>query len=354
MLAVMEGLSLVERRKTIELYWKANKTLGKAAVVKHFVSLGVPQQTVYRLLAKLERGQTVERKPGSGRPAAKLPPAARRRVVKQACDKKGVSVRKLAGKFGVSKSYVHKTLKEAGVKHFKRQSAPHWTPELEERQKKCLRKLNRTFCQPSSPVEIVMDDESYFVYKNDKTPGNDGYHTQDKENTPPSVKYKTKKKFEPKLLVWVAISERGHSDVYFRKSGLAVNGEVYRQHCIRDRLKPFIQEVHGNDEIIFWPDLASSHYARATLQLLDELEIPYVPRDANPPNVPKLRPVEDFWGILKGLVYRGGWEAKTERQLKQRVKKCLDDMDWGPVQAHLQRLKTDIRKAADGSPRDFL
>ena len=199
-----------------------------------------------------------------------------------------------------------------------------------------------------------MDDESYFTFKNDETPGNDGYMTLDKENTPPTVRYKTKKKFPKKLLVWVAISGRGHSDVFFRTSGLAVNGEVYREQCVRQRLKPFIDEVHGEDEILFWPDLASAHYAHPTRALFEELEIPFVPRDANPPNVPKLRPVEDFWGILKGLVYKGGWEAETEHQLKLRVKKCLRDMDWGPVQARLNRLKTDIRKAADGSPRDFL
>ena len=67
-----------------------------------------------------------------------------------------------------------------------------------------------------------------------------------------------------------------------------------------------------------------------------------MPREANPPNVPQLRPVEDFWGILKGLVYKAGWEATTERQLKQRVRKCLRDIDLGPIQARLDRLKTDI------------
>ena len=30
-------------------------------------------------------------------------------------------------------------------------------------------------------------------------------------------------------------------------------------------------------------------------------------RDDNPPNVPQLRPKEDFWGVMKQEVYRGGW-----------------------------------------------
>ena len=64
---------------------------------------------------------------------------------------------------------------------------------------------------------------------------------------------------------------------FFQTCGLAVNGEVYCEQCVRERLKPFIDDMHGEDEMLFWPDLASAHYARATLDLFEELEIPYVP-----------------------------------------------------------------------------
>ena len=79
--------------------------------------------------------------------------------------------------------------------------------------KKCCRKLVRDFCQPSSVIEVVMDDESHFPYKNDGTRANGGFYTKDKENTPPEIRYRTTKKFPDKLLVWIAISERGHSGV---------------------------------------------------------------------------------------------------------------------------------------------
>ena len=152
----------------------------------------------------------------------------------------------------------------------------------------------------------------------------------------------------------MAISDRGLSAPFFRTSGHAFNGEVYGNGCIRDQLQPFIQELHGEDDIIFWSDLASAHHDRATLELLDELGIAYVPKDANPPNVPQLWPVEDLEDILKDQVYRGGWEAETDRQLKQGAQKYLREMDWAPVQERLSRLKTDIRKAADPSPTEFL
>ena len=86
------------------------------------------------------------------------------------------------------------------MKHFRRQKAPQSTPEQQQRQKTHLRKLSRDFLHPRSDVSIVMDDESCFSVKHDEMLGNDGHHTADKENTPPEVKFKTKK-FPEKLLV---------------------------------------------------------------------------------------------------------------------------------------------------------
>ncbi len=79
---------------------------------------------------------------------------------------------------------------------------------------------------------------------------------------PDEVKFRAKKKFPEKLLVWVAISNKGHSNFYFRsqKEG-AVNAEVYKNECIIKRLIPFIKENYLDNKYIFWPDLASAHYA---------------------------------------------------------------------------------------------
>ena len=55
--------------------------------------------------------------------------------------------------------------------------------------------------------------------------------------------------------------------------------------------------------------LATAHYAHATTTLLEDLEIPYIPRDKNPPNCPQLRPIEKFWAILEEKVYKDKWEA---------------------------------------------
>ena len=46
-----------------------------------------------------------------------------------------------------------------------------------------------------------------------------------------------------------------------RPSGMAINQEVYLNECIEKRLVPFVQEHYKNGKYVFWPDLASSHYA---------------------------------------------------------------------------------------------
>ena len=42
-------------------------------------------------------------------------------------------------------------------------------------------------------------------------------------------------------------------------------------------------------------------------------------RDDNPPNVPQLCTREDFGGVMKQEVYRGGWVASSEAKLKEEL-----------------------------------
>ena len=83
--------------------------------------------------------------------------------------------------------------------------------------------MNRKLCQPNSDVVIILDNESYFPLKHDEMPGNNGFYSDNMKNTSFSVKYKTKQKFAPMVMIWLAISERGHSDVYVKPSGLGIN-----------------------------------------------------------------------------------------------------------------------------------
>lgn len=123
-------------------------------------------------------------------------------------------------------------------------------------------------------------------------------------------------------MMWIAISENGFSEPVFFESGLAVNSQVYINKCL-PKVKKFIDTHHKNDEVLFWPDLASSHYAKNTLTALDAMNVKYVPKRLNPPNVPQLRPIEDFWANLKRKVYSNSYVAPNTTLLKLKIKKEL-------------------------------
>ena len=95
---------------------------------------------------------------------------------------------------------------------------------------------------------------------------------------------------------------------------------------------PFIKKLHPEGNFVFWPDLASAHYAKSVTSYLISKNITFVQKADNPPAVPELRLVENFWSILKGMVYKNNRQATSVDELKQRVKYCLKKVDVNAVQ----------------------
>lgn len=346
----MENLNEEQVRKVIGSFYKKNYYSGKIFTVKHFIAMGVSKSTIYSVLQRYEEGGDAERKTGSGRIARKLPPKQVKRLLNETVGKVGVSQRKLARKYGISPSYVNKTLKRNNVDYRKRKSCPRYTVGQSERAKSAASSLRRNFFPASGSTAIVMDDESYFPLKDDNISGNTGFYVPpggSAGDLPDEVRLRPKSKYPEKLLVWIAISERGISKPYYLVKKASLTGQLYRDECIQKYLVPFLEEYHSDGNFRFWPDLATSHYAHETITLLESLEIPFVPKDKNPPNCPQIRPIEQFWAILKEKVDEGGWEASRFRMLKQRINVILNQMDPGLCQRLFRGLKTKIRKAGD-------
>ena len=79
---------------------------------------------------------------------------------------------------------------------------------------------------------------------------------------------------------------------FFVPNGLAFNQYVNLGECIEKRLEPMIKEYYQDRNCVFWPDLASSHYANMVQNYM--LDIRYVAKEVNLANVPIARPIEDF------------------------------------------------------------
>lgn len=115
---------------------------------------------------------------------------------------------------------------------------------------------------------------------------------------PDDSKVKRKEKFPAKFLVWQAISQDGSiSEPFISKQNL--NGERYLKDILQGPFSNFFNSQRNKGKLLFWPDLASSHYCKIVQSYLKEKNIEYVPKEDNPPNVPQCRPIEKFWALCK-------------------------------------------------------
>ena len=91
-------------------------------------------------------------------------------------------------------------------------------------------------------VQLILDDEKYFSLNGDIS-CNRKYYTTDRLTSPPEVKFKTKMKFDSKLLVWMAVSQKAISSIYVNRSTIAIKQETYLRDCVRKRLSIVITRM---------------------------------------------------------------------------------------------------------------
>jgi transposase len=343
----MNQLNEEQKRLLIGNFYSENKEKGKPYTVNHFIKMGLQARSIYRIIDRVDNNISLKRRPGSGRKPYKMSHKKIDNLINKVDGKTGVSQQKLALNYGITQQYVSKIVRWHGIKYYKRKTKPKTTPEQEIKIKQRLIRLSKSELMPSNDLDVVMDDETYFTFSGEKHVGNSGYYSKDKTQVDPEVKYKSKSKFPQKLLVWLAISERGHSKPYFAQKNCAINSKTYSEKCITKRLVPYLQEYHNNSSYVFWPDGASAHYGKTTIETFERFNINYIRRENNPPNVPQLRPIEKLWGILKSRVYENNWEAKNVEHLKSRIRKKLSEISPETLKSLMSKVKTNVRKAVD-------
>lgn len=319
------------------------ETHSKSETLKHFTSEGVPRSTVYSVLANAQERGTTERKPGTGRTATIMTNKRKSALARSIEGRLGVSTRNLSRKYGCTQQYVQKIIRKLGFKCYSRQKAPAYQPEQIAKVKSQSRWMHDHY----GDKILVLDDEKYFTLSG---PQNGHYYMRDNSEVADEVKFKSCEKFEKKVLVYLVASERGISEPFFAEGGLAVDQHVYTDQCLRRILVPFLQEYHADNEYVFWPDKASSHYSRKALDFLASNGINIVPKERNPTNLPQCRPIEDLWGQLVTLVYQGGWRAKTLKQLRRRVKACVKKLDLESVHRSFSSIRKSLRKVYQDGP----
>ena len=124
-----------------------------------------------------------------------------------------------------------------------------------------------------------------------------------------------KSKFEPKIMVWGAISVHGKSKLHFVTGSM--NSEQYAG-VIDHVLVPFIRKYHDQD-VIFQQDNAPCHVSKASREHFSKKNIQIMEWPANSPD---LNPIEKMFSKLKALLKKAA--KRTIGELWNEIGKLLD------------------------------
>ena len=112
----------------------------------------------------------------------------------------------------------------------------------------------------TNDFQFIMDVEKYFILANESMSTNRAFYTSDLSIMPSDVKFKRTEKYCTKVLLWIPISENRIS-----KQTQPINEITYFKDCIQARVISFINTYDNKQNVLFWADLATSHYAESVI-----------------------------------------------------------------------------------------
>lgn len=284
-----------------------------------------------------------------GRPVTINTPAMQRKVLKKGRKNRSKSLRESALDLNIAPTTYRRVKAKVGLRSKKKQKKPKYTEGQLERCKKGAAKLYRESIPSRKNFFFVIDDETYVPKDPTQVPGDQYYLSDDEEETPIEEKTIQTGKFEGKFMVWQAIAEDGDVSEPF-VTDCTVNSQIYLKECIEKRLLPFLKKKKGQRPILFWPDLATAHYARIVTDRLRAEKVQFVAKVDNPPNVPQLRPIERFWAICKRKYRELNKPADTIPKMMRiwkRISKIAAEESGENLFEHFRR---NLRVCAEDGP----
>lgn len=276
------------------------------------------RRTVNRVIKRFLESGSTDRKVGTGK-KKKVDTVVKQKISRALKRNPCLSVRALAKKFNTSKSKVQRIKKELNLRTFKKYKVPR-REDLQQDKAICRSRKLYSFLLNNSDACIVLDDETYCQANFQCLPGNQFYSSDKRGNVDKKFKTIPVEKFPKKFMIWQAICQCGKwSKPYITSSTMKTDN--YKTECLDKILLPFIRQHKG--PTIFWPDLASCHYSRSTIEWYRTNQVNFVPKDINPPNCPELRPIERYWAIMKTKLRMTTKEAKGIEDLKKKWNRVL-------------------------------
>lgn len=273
-------------------------TQNQLATVKHFRQQNIKERTIRNVISRFLKTGVTDYRPIPGRKPVVNTPRIQRKVLKHAKKNRSLSERVSSKQLHLSRSTYQRVKEAVGLRSRKKQRKPKYNKGQIQRAIKWSAKLYKDSLPSGKNYFFVLDDETYVPLDPTQVPGNQYYLSDDEAETPVKERVVQTGKFEKRFMIWQAMAEDGSVSEPFVTNG-TVNGEIYLKECIEKRLLPFLRKVDVQRPILFWPDLATSHYCNIVTAKLREEGVNFVSKEQNPPNVPQLRPIEKFWALCK-------------------------------------------------------
>lgn len=301
------------------------KGYGAKRFLKEFPLKGWSLSGLTRLLKNITVTGSSNRKPGSGARRPSRTDAsieAIEQMVLSQEDNPGThrTIREMARETGISATTVHRIIhKDLGLKCLKKKRAQELTQANKLTRLVRSKQLLRQY--PQHQVQFIwFTDEKLFTVSSPKNPQNDRLYvpvgTKKKQIAAARV-LRTRTTFCKSVMVSVAISSLGCTELIFIDPGVKINGAYYRDVLLSQHLLPAIRQMSG-DFFIFQQDSAPAHRAYDTVEMLTRDTPDFIPPTLWPPSSPDLNPVDyKIWGVLQDRVYRT--KIRDVEHLKERL-----------------------------------
>lgn len=301
--------------------------------------LNIPKSTVNNVLKRYKQTLSIERKTRAAKKKGSGDPALRVKVLRSIRLNPGLSDNDRAKRYGTSKSTVRRIRKNAKLVSYRTIKFPNRSEKQQSVAKRRARILYEQVLTKFNGC-IIMDDETYVKMDVKQLPGRNFYVAKIRGGVAERYKYDKLDKFGKKVLVWQAICSCGLKSRPFVTHS-TMSGELYRQECLEKRLLPFIRCHQA--PVKFWPDLASCHYSKDTMDWYCLHAVDIIPKHMNPPNCPELRPIERFWAITKQKLKKHGKTSNSKQNLGIKWNKVCGEVSRQVVQNLMQGIKKKVR-----------
>jgi inhibitor of nuclear factor kappa-B kinase subunit alpha len=185
----------------------------------------------------------------------------------------------IAREIEVSRYTVHQIVhKDLKLKCLKKKRAQELTESNKLARLVRAKQLLRHY--PQSKVDFIwFTDEKMFTVATPKNPQNDRLYVPivtRKKQIPAARLLQTRTTFTKSVMVSVAVSALGATELIFIDPGVKINGAYYRDVLLSQHLLPAIKAVSG-EFFVFQQDSAPAHRAYETVEMLRQNTPEFIP-----------------------------------------------------------------------------